>query len=136
MAQTSRFVIVGGGLAGAKAAEGLRDHGYEGSITLVASEPHLPYERPPLSKAFLAGKDDRASIDVHDRAWHDEHDIDLRLDTAAVDLDRAGHQVQLADGSRLGYDTLLLARGKDVTNYYISNAYNGLADLVAMGVTS
>jgi 3-phenylpropionate/trans-cinnamate dioxygenase ferredoxin reductase component len=111
MAQTPRFVIVGGGLAGAKAAEGLRDHGYEGSITLVASEPHLPYERPPLSKAFLAGKDDRASIDVHDRAWYDEHDIDLRLGTAVVDLDRAAHQVQLADGSRLGYDTLLLATG-------------------------
>jgi NADPH-dependent 2,4-dienoyl-CoA reductase/sulfur reductase-like enzyme len=107
----SRFVIVGGGLAGAKTAEALREQGYAGSIVLVAAEDHLPYERPPLSKEYLAGKADRESVDVHDRQWYDDHDVELRLGVPATRIDREAHEVQLEDGNRIGYDQLMLATG-------------------------
>lgn len=107
----SRFVIVGGGLSGAKTAEGLREHGHTGSIVLVGTEDHLPYERPPLSKDYLAGTADRESLDVHDRRWYLDHHVDLRLGVPAVQLDRDARQVRLGDGTRLGYDQLVLATG-------------------------
>ena len=66
------IVVVGAGLAAAKAVEGLRDRGYDGDITLFGAEPHLPYERPPLSKGLLLGSDEPDSVFVHDQAWYDE----------------------------------------------------------------
>ncbi|MFC0540259.1 NAD(P)/FAD-dependent oxidoreductase [Kutzneria chonburiensis] len=110
MAQ-QRFVIVGGGLAGAKAAEALRDKGYNGRLTLVGDERHLPYERPPLSKDHLAGKADRDSMTVHPAAWYDEHGVELALGIGVSRIDRDDHRVQLADGSSQPYDKLLLATG-------------------------
>ncbi|WP_043717312.1 NAD(P)/FAD-dependent oxidoreductase [Kutzneria sp. 744] len=110
MAQ-QRFVIVGGGLAGAKAAESLRDKGFDGKITLVGDERHLPYERPPLSKDHLAGKADRDSMIVHPDAWYAEHDVTLALGIGVSRIDRDDHRVQLADGSGHSYDKLLLATG-------------------------
>ncbi|MEP7160546.1 MAG: FAD-dependent oxidoreductase [Dermatophilaceae bacterium] len=107
----SRFVIVGGGLAGAKTAEGLREGGYTGSIVLVGAEAHLPYERPPLSKDYLAGTAERESMDVHDRQWYADHDVELRLGVPAVQIDRDAHEVVLGDGARVGYDQLVLATG-------------------------
>ncbi len=107
----SRFVIVGGGLAGAKTAEGLREGGYTGSIVLVGAEAHLPYERPPLSKDYLAGTAERESMDVHDRQWYADHDVELRLGVPAVQIDRDAHEVVLRDGARVGYDQLVLATG-------------------------
>jgi 3-phenylpropionate/trans-cinnamate dioxygenase ferredoxin reductase subunit len=106
-----RFVIVGGGLAGAKAAEALRDKGYDGRLTLVGDERHLPYERPPLSKDHLAGKADRDSMTVHPAAWYDEHGVELALGIGVSRIDRDDHRVQLADGSSQPYDKLLLATG-------------------------
>jgi len=108
---TSNVVIVGGGLAGAKAAEALRADGYEGSITILTRESHAPYERPPLSKGYLMGKDDRESVFVHPLDWYAEHDIDLRREAEAVSVDSSAHTVTLADGSTLPYDKLLLATG-------------------------
>jgi 3-phenylpropionate/trans-cinnamate dioxygenase ferredoxin reductase subunit len=105
------FVIVGAGLAGAKAAEALRGNGFDGQVTLVGEEGHLPYERPPLSKDYLAGKAERDSVFVHDRAWYDQHQVHLRLGSPAVAIDRAARQVLLADGDRLPYDKLLLTTG-------------------------
>jgi len=105
------FVIIGAGLAGAKAAEALRGNGFDGQITLVGTEEHLPYERPPLSKDYLAGKSERDSVFVHDQAWYDQQRIDLRLGSPAVVIDRAARQVLLADGARLSYDKLLLTMG-------------------------
>src|SRR5215469_10426389 len=105
------FVIVGAGLAGAKAAEALRGGGFDGRLTLIGEEGHLPYERPPLSKDYLAGKAERDSVFVHDQAWYEQHQIDLRLAAPATAIDRAARQVQLADGARLPYDKLLLATG-------------------------
>ena len=107
----STYVVVGGGLAGAKAVETLRAEGFEGELVLVAAEAVQPYERPPLSKAFLMGKAERASVFVHDDGWYAEHDVDLRLSTRAVALDTAAHAVTLDDGSVLAYDRLLLATG-------------------------
>lgn len=105
------FVIVGASLAGAKAAEALRDRGFDGQIRLVGQERHLPYERPPLSKDYLAGKADRDSVFVHDQQWYQQQDVDLRLGTLVTAIDRAARQVQLADGGRLPYDKLLLTTG-------------------------
>ena len=105
------FVIVGGGLAGAKAAETLRDEGFDGTVTLLAAEKSLPYERPPLSKGVLAGSDADDVIFVHDAQWYTDRNIDLREGARVTALDRAARNVALADGSTVGYDKLLLATG-------------------------
>ena len=105
------FVIVGGGLAGAKAAETLRAEGYDGEIVLVCAEAERPYERPPLSKGYLLGSEERDSAFVHPQAWYDEHDVGLRLSTRATALDPASHEVELGDGERLRYDKVLLTTG-------------------------
>jgi 3-phenylpropionate/trans-cinnamate dioxygenase ferredoxin reductase subunit len=107
------FVIVGGGLAGAKAAETLRDEGFDGTVILVAAEDEPPYERPPLSKGYLLGADERDKAFVHPQQWYAEHDIDLRLGTRATALDPAAHEVELDGGDRLKYDKLLLATGSE-----------------------
>jgi NADPH-dependent 2,4-dienoyl-CoA reductase/sulfur reductase-like enzyme len=111
MTNVRTIVVVGAGLAGAKTVEALRNEGFDGDLVLVGDERHLPYERPPLSKGYLAGKDDRASFDVHTERWYDENRVDLRLGVAATDVDAAGHEVRLADGTTIGYDKLLLATG-------------------------
>ena len=113
MAQQT-FVIVGGGLAGAKAAQTLREEGFDGRVQLVGGEPERPYERPPLSKAYLTGAAERDTIYVHGPGWYDEHEVDLRLGSPAVDLDPIGHELRLGTGERLRYDKLLLATGSSV----------------------
>lgn len=113
----SRCVIVGGGLAGAKTAEALREHDFDGSIVLVGAEDHLPYERPPLSKGYLAGDEDRESLDVHDRQWYADHEVELRLGSPASRIDRDAHEVHLEDGTRLGYDHLVLATGSRARHF-------------------
>lgn len=111
MASSTTFVIVGGGLAGAKAAEALRDKDFDGRVVLVAEEEHLPYERPPLSKEFLAGKKSLTDFTVHESAWYTDHDIDLRLGARAVAVDASARSVSLGDDTAVGYDKLLLATG-------------------------
>jgi len=106
-------VIVGGGLAGAKTAEALREQGYDRSITLLAAEQELPYERPPLSKGYLAGKDGFEKAVVHPLEWYAEHDVDLRRGAEVSRVDRGSHEVQLADGTRLPYGALVLATGSE-----------------------
>lgn len=109
---TSRdVVIIGGGLAGAKTAEALRSHGYPGTITLLAGEAHLPYERPPMSKGYLAGEAGFEDALVHPADWYDEQRVELRTDIRATAVDPAAHEVTLADGTTLGYGTLVLATG-------------------------
>jgi 3-phenylpropionate/trans-cinnamate dioxygenase ferredoxin reductase component len=105
------FIIAGASLAGAKAAETLRAEGHDGQVILIGAENELPYERPPLSKAYLQGKADRDSIFVHPRPWYYESEIDLRLGVAVTGIDRAAHAVTLSDGGTAGYDKLLLATG-------------------------
>ncbi|HEX4702978.1 MAG TPA: FAD-dependent oxidoreductase [Pseudonocardiaceae bacterium] len=122
MAASDVFVIAGAGLAGAKAAEALREQGFDGRIVLIGAESHLPYDRPPLSKDYLAGKAERGSIDVHDADWYANQRIELRLSTEVTAIDRAAHQVELADGSFLGYTKLLLATGSSPRRLPITGA--------------
>jgi NADPH-dependent 2,4-dienoyl-CoA reductase/sulfur reductase-like enzyme len=111
MADPRRIVVIGGGLAGAKAVEALRTKGYDGSLTLISDEPDLPYERPPLSKDYLQGKAEFEKAVVHPAEWYKKNDVDLRRSVAAMSIDRERHQVELADGTVLAYDKLLLATG-------------------------
>lgn len=105
------YVIVGASLAGAKAAETLRSEGFDGRVVLLGAESERPYERPPLSKGYLLGKDEKSSIYVHDVGWYAEHDVDLRLSTPVRVLDPAGRRVTTADGESVAYDRLLLTTG-------------------------
>ncbi|GII97782.1 NAD/ferredoxin-dependent reductase-like protein [Sediminihabitans luteus] len=105
------FVLVGGGLASARAAETLRSEGFGGRIVLVGREGVRPYERPPLSKDYLRGEVEGESVFVHPSGWYDERDVRLRLGLPAVGLDPANHHLTLADGTLLTYDRLLLATG-------------------------
>jgi 3-phenylpropionate/trans-cinnamate dioxygenase ferredoxin reductase component len=105
------FVIVGAGLAGAKAAEALRTQGFDGRLVLLGGEHHAPYERPPLSKDYLLGKSPREKVFAHAHHWYAEHDVDLRSGQFVTDLDRGAYSVRLADGSVVSYDKLLLTTG-------------------------
>jgi 3-phenylpropionate/trans-cinnamate dioxygenase ferredoxin reductase component len=105
------FVIVGGSLAGAKAAETLRKEGFGGPVVLVGAEPETPYERPPLSKGYLLGTADRESPRVHPADWYPENDVDLRTGVRATHLDPVAHRLTLDTGEELGYAKLLLATG-------------------------
>ena len=105
------FVIVGASLAGAKAAETLREEGFEGAIVLIGTEEQYPYERPPLSKGYLLGKDGRESIFPLADGWYAEHDVDLRRGVTVASIDRAGHRVTLEDGQFVPYDRLLITTG-------------------------
>jgi 3-phenylpropionate/trans-cinnamate dioxygenase ferredoxin reductase subunit len=108
---TDGIVVIGASLAGAKAAEGARAHGWDGPIRLVGAEPHLPYERPPLSKGVLLGKDPPSSTFVHDPGYEVGEQIDLLLGAEAERVDLEEHTVTLAGGRRLTYDKLVLATG-------------------------
>ena len=122
------FVIVGGGMAGAIAAQTLREEGFDGKITLLGQEPNAPYERPPLSKDYLQGKAERDSIFVHPEPWYAEHAVELSLGSAVTSLDPASRTVTTATGERMSYDKLLLATGSkprhlDVPGADLDGAY-------------
>lgn len=105
-----RVVVVGGGLAAASAVDELRSNGHEGGIEVFCAEPHLPYERPPLSKEVLLGSAEEDKVFVHDKAWYDERDVTLHLDTPVTGLDLDRREVA-AEGRTAGFDQLLLATG-------------------------
>jgi 3-phenylpropionate/trans-cinnamate dioxygenase ferredoxin reductase subunit len=104
-------VIVGAGHAGVQAAASLREEGYEGEIVLLSDETELPYQRPPLSKAFLKGEMDLHGLPLRAEAFYRDHRIDLRFGARAARIDRAARRVVLADGSSVGYGHLILATG-------------------------
>jgi 3-phenylpropionate/trans-cinnamate dioxygenase ferredoxin reductase subunit len=106
-----RIVIVGAGQAAAQAVETLRKRGHTGPIALVGDESMLPYQRPPLSKKFLAGLLDRDRLLIRHAAHYADHGIDVRLGFSAVSIDRIRRRVEIADGSAVEYDRLLLATG-------------------------
>ena len=115
------FVIVGGGLAGAKAAETLRNEGFDGDIVLFGDETERPYERPALAKGYLLGKDERDSVFVHSADWYAEHKVDLRLGTPVTSIDRAARSVGF-DGGTLVYDKLALTTGASARRIPIPGA--------------
>ncbi|MEV6903366.1 FAD-dependent oxidoreductase [Amycolatopsis sp. NPDC051372] len=107
----STVVIVGASVGGVRTAQALRANGHDGRIVLVGAEPHLPYDKPPLSKQFLAGawEHDRLALLTEEEAAADG--IELRLGVAATGLDPVARTVELADGTSVGYDTLVIATG-------------------------
>ena len=108
---TPTFVIVGASLAGAKAAETLRAEGFAGRVVLIGDENEPPYERPPLSKGYLQGIQERAKAYLHDMDWYAAHGVELLLGRRATDLDLRAHTVTLDGIETLRYDKLLLATG-------------------------
>jgi 3-phenylpropionate/trans-cinnamate dioxygenase ferredoxin reductase subunit len=111
MSNPRRVVIVGTGLAGAAAARTLRKDGFDGQVVLVGAEHHPPYERPPLSKDYLRGESQESDAYVEPEQYWVEHDIDVRAGVAAHRIDLADARLELADGSAVGFDRLLLAPG-------------------------
>jgi 3-phenylpropionate/trans-cinnamate dioxygenase ferredoxin reductase component len=111
MTSSPTFVIVGAGLAGARAAETLRAEGFGGRLLLFGDEAERPYDRPPLSKAYLRGETDRDSLYLHGEGFYAAHDIELRPSTPVRSIDPAGRRLELASGERIRYDRLLLATG-------------------------
>ncbi len=107
------FIIVGAGLAGAKAAEELRERGFDGRVLLIGSEPERPYERPPLTKDYLRGESPREQAYVHPAAFYAEHAIELETATTVVSLEPGAARITLDDGRSLHYDRLLLATGAE-----------------------
>ncbi|MFL5756712.1 MAG: NAD(P)/FAD-dependent oxidoreductase [Chloroflexota bacterium] len=111
MSSIEAIVIVGAGLAGARAAEALRKDGFDGSITLLGEEPERPYLRPPLSKEYLRAEGAREQVYVHAEGFYADHRIDLRPSTAVREIAAASHEVVLDDDERVPYDRLLIATG-------------------------
>lgn len=107
----SRVVILGAGHAGGSAAAFLRQYGHEGPIVLVGEEPLLPYQRPPLSKAWLKGEAGEEELQLRPPSFYAENDIAVRLGVRATRIDREARRVALEDGEALPYDALVLATG-------------------------
>ena len=106
-----RIVVIGAGQAAAQLVESLRKRGYAGGIEVVGEEPHLPYQRPPLSKKYLSGELPLERLLLRHRPFYDEHRVSLRLGQRATAIDREARLVGLADGTALPYDALVLATG-------------------------
>ena len=122
MAHASRIVIVGAGHAGGSAVAFLRQYGWKGRITLVGDEPILPYQRPPLSKAWLKGEASAESLALRPAKFYAENEVDLRLSTTAIAINRADRTVILAGGEALPYDHLILAMGARARSLSIPGA--------------
>ena len=111
MARPQTFVIAGASLAGAKAAETLRSEGFAGRVVLIGDEPVRPYERPPLSKAYLRGEVDFDSAAVHPEGFYTDHDVELLTSTTVTSIDTNAKQIEMDPGGLLAYDQLLLTTG-------------------------
>jgi len=116
------FVIVGAGQAGGQAAESLRREGFEGRIVLVGDEPHIPYQRPPLSKKFMAGEMPLERLYFKPQEFFDTQNVELRLDLNATGLDAKAKILTLCGGEPLPYDKLLIATGARVRTINIPGA--------------
>ncbi len=128
------FVIAGAGLAGAKAAQTLREDGFDGRIVLLGAERERPYERPPLSKDYLRGEVGREKVYVHDEGFYDAHDIELRTGVAVESLDTSSQHVLIAGGERLRYDRLLIATGARPRRLDLAGAQlDGIHELRTVG---
>jgi 3-phenylpropionate/trans-cinnamate dioxygenase ferredoxin reductase subunit len=107
----STILIIGGGQAGAQAIDTLRREGFTGALVLIGDEPELPYQRPPLSKQYLAGDMAAERLPFRHQAFYDQHKVELELGQEALRIDRAARRVSLANGKDLAYDRLLLCVG-------------------------
>ena len=107
----TKILIIGAGHAGGSVAALLRQYGHEGPIVLAGAEAAAPYQRPPLSKAWLKGEADLEALLLRPESFYAEQDIDLRIGVTATEIDAAGKRVRFADGTEEFYDTLILATG-------------------------
>jgi 3-phenylpropionate/trans-cinnamate dioxygenase ferredoxin reductase subunit len=105
------FVVVGANMAGGAAVQALRDGGFDGRLVLIGEEPHLPYERPPLSKEYLRGEQDLASVFMRKDDWYQDQGIETRLGSRVTRLSPSDRVVELGGGDRIPYEALLLATG-------------------------
>jgi 3-phenylpropionate/trans-cinnamate dioxygenase ferredoxin reductase component len=110
---TQTFAVVGASLAGAKAAQTLREEGFDGRVVLIGAEPERPYERPPLSKEYLRGDAERDAVFVHGTSFYADNEIELRLGESVIDVDPDHRELALDSGERLTFDRLLLATGAE-----------------------
>jgi 3-phenylpropionate/trans-cinnamate dioxygenase ferredoxin reductase subunit len=104
-------IIVGAGLAGQRCCEALRARGWDGPIRLVGDERHRPYDRPPLSKALLAGDAGPGDVALRSAAWYADNDVELVLGERADGLDPGARELVMAGGARLPYERLVIATG-------------------------
>lgn len=111
LSNAKRIVILGGGQAGAQATFSLRQWGYDGQITLVCDEPAPPYQRPPLSKAYMKGEMLEERLFFKPSAWYEDSGVDLMLSMRATAVDRGAQRVELEAGGHLDYDALIVATG-------------------------
>src|SRR6476469_5890476 len=116
------FMIVGASLAGAKAAEELRERGFDGRVVLLGSEAERPYERPPLSKDYLRGESPRENAYVHEDGFYADRAIELETGTTVAAIDPVAARVTLADGRELPFDRLVLATGAEARRIRVPGA--------------
>src|SRR4051812_26161727 len=122
MADKQTHVIVGAALAGAKAAEALRDEGFDGRVVLIGDEPERPYERPPLTKDYLRGEAPREKAYVHSDFFYGARDIELVMNTTVTGVEPGRSRITLDDGRELDYDRLLLATGAEPKRIHVPGA--------------
>ncbi len=122
MSANRTHVIVGAGHAGGRAAQAMRQYGFEGEILLIGEEPHVPYERPPLSKDLIVTDAGLEKVRLHDAAWYVENRIELIAAKAATAIDAAAKTVGLADGQTIGFDRLMLTTGARVRRLPVPGA--------------
>src|SRR4030088_1408894 len=106
---TPTVAIVGAGLGGFQVASALRDQNYQGPVVLIGDEPHRPYHRPPLSKAYLLDTSDEASVAMRPDAFYADKRIEVLASTRAVSIDRTHRKLALDNGSVIDYEHLVLA---------------------------
>jgi ferredoxin len=123
------IVIAGAGLASQRAAETLRRLGYGGPVRLVCADPHLQYDRPPLSKEVLSGEQTRDSVRFRPDSWYAEHDTDVLLGVSATRLNTAEQRVALSDGGTLRYEQLLIASGSRPRRLALLAGYDNVSEL-------
>jgi 3-phenylpropionate/trans-cinnamate dioxygenase ferredoxin reductase component len=111
LSASKQIVIIGGGQAGAQAAQSLRLFGYDGAITLVGDEPSLPYQRPPLSKAYMKGEMAEDRLYFKSAAWYEDNKVETLLSQTVEAIDRSAREVRLEHGGHLPYDALIIATG-------------------------
>jgi 3-phenylpropionate/trans-cinnamate dioxygenase ferredoxin reductase subunit len=109
--ETYKYVIIGGGIAGQRAGDGIRKVDTEGSVVLVTAEAHAPYQRPPLSKGYLRGKDGLDKVYLKEETYYEQNGIEVISGVRANGVDPAARSVALDDGRTVRYDKLLLATG-------------------------